>query len=124
MRYNHYEFVVIPFGLTNAPANFMWMMNNILSKYLHKFVLIFIDDILVYYKNKEEHEEHLHIVLQVLWEHQLYTKFSKCDFYKPGIQYLCHINFEKGIVADLENIKAIEFGWPLPVSQTLGHILD
>ena len=84
-RYGHYEFVVMLFKLTNAPANFMCMMNNIFSRYLDKFVLVFIDDILVYSKNKEEHEEHLCIVLQVLREHQLYPKFSKCDFYKPQI---------------------------------------
>ena len=65
----------------------MCMMNTIFSKYLDKFVLDFIDDILVYSKSKEEHEEHLRIVLQVLWEHQLYAKFSKCDFYKPHTQY-------------------------------------
>ena len=71
------------FGLTNAPANFMCMMNNIFSKYLDKFVLVFIDDILVYFKNKEEHKEHLRIVLRVLRENELYAKFSKYDFYKP-----------------------------------------
>ena len=69
MRYDHYQFVVMPFGLTNAPTNFMYMMNNIVSKYLDKFVLVFIDDILVYSKSKEEHEEHLRIVLRVLREH-------------------------------------------------------
>ena len=79
----HYEFVVMSFGLTNAPTDFMCMMNNIFNRYLDKFVSVFIYDILVYSKNKEEHEEHLRIVLQVLREHQLYTKFSKCDFYKP-----------------------------------------
>ena len=84
-RYGHYEFVVMPFRLTNAPANFMCTMNNILSKYSDKFVLVFINDILVYSKNKEEHEEHLRIVLRVLRKHQLYTRFSKCDFYKPQI---------------------------------------
>ena len=94
----------MPFGLTNAPAKFMCMMNNIFSKYLDKFVLVFIDDILVYSKNKEEHEEHLHIVLRVLREHQLYAKFSKCDFYKPQIQYLGHIISEAGIAVDPENI--------------------
>ena len=78
------------FRLTNAPANFMCMMNIIFSKYMDKFVLVFIDDILVYSKSKEEHEEHLRIVLRVLREHQLYAKFSKCDFYKPQIQYLGH----------------------------------
>ena len=83
MRYGNYKFVVMPFESTNAPANFMCMMNSILSKYLDKFVLVFIDDILVYSKSKEEHKEHLHIVLQVLREHHIYAKFSKCDFYKP-----------------------------------------
>ena len=82
-RYGHYAFVVMPFVLINAPVNFMCMMNNIFSRYLYKFVLVFIDAILVYSKNKEEHEEHLCIVLQVLREHQLYAKFSKSDFYKP-----------------------------------------
>ena len=83
MRYMHYEFVVMPLGLTDAPTKFMCMMNNIFSKYMDKFVLVFIDDILVYSNNKEEHEEHLRKVLQVLREHHLYAKFSKCDFYKP-----------------------------------------
>ena len=82
-RYGHYKFVVIPFGLTNAPANFMCMMNNIFNKYLNKKNLVLIYDIQVYSKSKEEHEENLCIVLQVLWRHQLYANFSKCDFYKP-----------------------------------------
>jgi hypothetical protein len=74
-RYGHYEFVVLPFGLTNALATFMCLMDNVLRKFLDKFVLVFIDDILIYSKNREEHEEHL--VLQVLREHHLYAKFSK-----------------------------------------------
>ena len=69
MRYDHYEFVVMPFELTNVATNFMCMMNNIFSKFLDKFVLVFTDEILVYSKSKQEHEEHLCIVLQVLWEH-------------------------------------------------------
>ena len=73
----------MPFRLTNAPMNFICMLNNIFSKYLNKFVLVLIEDILVYYKSKEEHEEHLRIVLKVLREHHIYAKFSKFDFYKP-----------------------------------------
>ena len=84
-RYGHYEFVVMPFGLGNAPANFICMKDNIFNMYLDNFILVFIDDILAYSKNKEEHKEHLRILLQVLREHQLYANFSKCDFYKPQI---------------------------------------
>ena len=75
-RYGHYEFVVVPFGLTNAPATFMCLMNSVFSSYLDKMVLIFLDDILIYSKNEEEHEEHLRLTLQVLREHQLYAKLS------------------------------------------------
>ena len=90
-RYGHYEFVVVPFGLTNAPATFMCLMNSVFSRYLDKFVLVFLDDILVYSKNEEEHEEHLRLTLQLLKEHQLYAKLSKCDFYRDRIQYLGNI---------------------------------
>ena len=83
-------------------------MNRIFSRYLDKFVLVFIDTILVYAKNKEEHEEHIRIVLQVLREHQLYAKFSKYDFYKPKIQYLGHIIFKTGIAVDPKNVRAIK----------------
>ena len=81
-RYGHYEFVVVPFGLTNAPATFMCLMDNVFSKYLDKFVLVFLDDIIIYSKNEEEHEEHLRMTLQLLREHKLYAKLSKCDYYK------------------------------------------
>ena len=77
-RYGHYEFLVMPFGLTNAPAAFMDLMNRVFSPYLDKFVILFIDDILVYSGSQEEHEEHLRTVLQILRERQLYAKFSKC----------------------------------------------
>ena len=93
------------------------MMNNIFSRYLDRFILVFINDILVYSKNKEDHEEHLRVVLQVLREHQLYAKFSKCDFYKPKIQYLGHIISKKGIVVDPKKIKAIE-DYPTPTYVT------
>jgi hypothetical protein len=80
-RYGHYEFVVVPFRLSNGPAVFMCLMNGIFKNYLDKFVIVFLDDILVYSKSEEEHEHHLRLVLQVLREHQLYAKLSKCSFY-------------------------------------------
>jgi hypothetical protein len=113
MRYGHYKFVVIPFRLTNAPATFMCLMNSIFSQYLDKFVLVFIDDILVYSKTEEEHEEHLRIVLQTLRKHKLYAKFDKCDFYQKKIQYLGHVISAEGIAVDPEKIRAI-MEWPIP----------
>ena len=91
-RYGHYDFVVVPFGLTNAPTTFMCLMNSVFSRYLDNFVPFFLDDILVYSKNEEEHEEHLRLTLQFLREHQLYAKLSK-----GIIQYLGHIILEEGI---------------------------
>jgi len=88
-------------------------MNSVFHQYLDKFVLVFIDDILIYSQNIKEHEEHLRIVLQTVWEHQLYGKFSKCDFYKDQIQYLGHIITKEGIVVDPEKIKTI-MEWPTP----------
>jgi hypothetical protein len=79
-RYGHHEYLVVPFGLTNASAIFMNLMNKIFMPYLDKFLIVFIDDILIYSKDKEEHAKHLRIALQILWEHQLYAKFSKCEF--------------------------------------------
>jgi hypothetical protein len=113
MRYGHYEFVVVPFGLTNAPATFMCLMNNLLSKFLDKFVLVFIDDILIYSKNREEHEEHLRLVLQALREHQLYAKFNKCEFFQKQIHYLGHVLSEEGVVVDPDKIRSI-MEWPTP----------
>ena len=83
----------------------MCLMNNVLHKYLDKFVVVFINDILIYSKTKKEHEEHLKIILQVLWEHQLYAKFSKCDFFKDKIQYLGHVITRDGISANPDKIK-------------------
>jgi hypothetical protein len=80
-RYGLYEYLVISFGLTNAPAYFMYLMNSVFIEELDRFVVVFIDDILVFSKSKKEHEEHLRIVLQQLCDHQLYAKFSKCEFW-------------------------------------------
>ena len=79
------------FGLTNAPAHFMYLINSVFMRELDKFVVVFIDDILVYSKNKKEHAEHLRIILTGLWEHQLYAKFSKCDFWLKEVQFLGHV---------------------------------
>ncbi|GJW20980.1 putative reverse transcriptase domain-containing protein [Tanacetum coccineum] len=90
-RYGHYEFLVMPFGLTNAPAVFMDLMNRIFHEYLDKFVIVFIDDILVYSKSEEEHEQHLRIVLEILRQKKLYAKFSKCEFWLQQVAFLGHI---------------------------------
>ena len=95
----------------------MCLMNSVFSKYLDMFVLIFLDEILFYSKNEEEHEEHLRLTLQVLREHQLYAKLSKCDFYRDRIQYLGHIISEEVIYVDPEKIEAI-MNWPTPRNVT------
>ncbi|GJT73653.1 putative reverse transcriptase domain-containing protein, partial [Tanacetum coccineum] len=82
-RYGHYEFQVMPFGLTNALAVFMDLMNRVCKPYLDKFVIVFIDDILIYLRNKKEHEEHLKVILELLKKEELYGKFSKCEFWIP-----------------------------------------
>ena len=96
-RHGHYEFVVMSFRLTNPPTIFMCFMDNVMHKYLDNFVLVFIEDILIYSKIEEEHKEHLKIVLQELRDHQLFAKFSKCNFFKDKIQYLGHVVTKEGI---------------------------
>jgi hypothetical protein len=113
IRYGHYEFTVVPFGLSNAPYVFMCLMNGVFREYLDKFFIVFLDEILVYSKSEEEHEHHLRMVLQVLREHQLYDKLSKCSFYQNIIHYLGHIISEEGIIVDPEKIEAIK-GWTTP----------
>ena len=112
-RYGHYEFVVMPFGLTNAPAVFMCLMNKIFTPYLDKFVVVFIDDILVYSPTEKEHEEHLRIVLQVLRENKLYAKASKCEFWMKEVKFLGHVVSEKGISVDNSKVEAV-MDWKRP----------
>jgi hypothetical protein len=106
-RYVLYKFTVMPFGLTNAPAYFMYLMNKVFMEYLDRFVVVFIDDILVFSQNEEEHEKHLRLVLQKLREHQLYAKFSKCDFWLKKVSFLGHIITEGGIAVDPSKVKAV-----------------
>ncbi|GJT86359.1 putative reverse transcriptase domain-containing protein [Tanacetum coccineum] len=114
-RYGHYEFLVMPFGLTNAPAVFMDLMNRIFHEYLDKFVIVFIDDILVYSKSEEEHEQHLRIVLEILRQKKLYAKFSKCEFWLQQVAFLGHIVSADGIIMDPSKVEAIT-KWPRPTT--------
>ena len=116
-RYGHFEFTVMPFGLTNAPAAFMCMMNQVFSSWLDNFVVLFIDDILVYSKDKEEHEQHLRKVLQILRENQLYAKFSKCEFWLEKVSFLGHFISKEGVSIDPAKIEAVR-DWPAPKNVT------
>nr|KYP51107.1 Retrovirus-related Pol polyprotein from transposon 17.6 [Cajanus cajan] len=114
-RYGHYEYLVMPFGVTNAPGVFMDYMNRIFHPYLDRFVVVFIDDILVYSKTREEHVEHLRIVLQTLKEKQLYAKLSKCEFWLDGVNFLGHVISKGGIDVDPAKVEAV-LEWRTPRS--------
>ncbi|GJT10488.1 putative reverse transcriptase domain-containing protein [Tanacetum coccineum] len=116
-RYGHYEFQVMPFGLTNAPAVFMDLMNRVCKPYLDKFVIVFIDDILIYSKDEREHEEHLKAILELLKEEKLYAKFSKCEFWIPKVQFLGHVIDSRGIHVDPAKIESIK-DWASPKTPT------
>ena len=103
----------MPFGLTNAPAAFMDLMNRVFRPYVDQFVVVFIDDILVYSKDAQEHEQHLRIVLETLRENKLYAKLSKCDFWLKEVSFLCHIVSVEGIRVDPTKIKAV-VNWKPP----------
>ena len=106
-RYGHYEFLVMPFGLTNAPAAFMDLMNRVFHPYLDKFVIVFIDDILIYSKSIAEYEHHLKIVLEVLRQERLYAKLSKSNFWLNEIMFLGHVISSAGISVDPHKIEVV-----------------
>ena len=113
-RYGHFEFLVLPFGLTNAPATFMQLMNGIFHDNLDDFVIVFLDDILIFSKTAEEHTRHVEAVLKVLREHKLFAKESKCEFFRQSIAFLGYLVTKDGITMDPEKVKAI-VEWPTPL---------
>ncbi|GJS54300.1 reverse transcriptase domain-containing protein [Tanacetum coccineum] len=116
-RYGHFEFTVMPFGLTNAPAIFMDFMNRVCRPYLDKFVIVFIDNILIYSKTQKENVEHLRLVLELLKKEKLYAKFSKCEFWLREVQFLGHVINGNGIHVDPSKIKAVK-NWKAPRTPT------
>nr|GEZ22280.1 putative reverse transcriptase domain-containing protein [Tanacetum cinerariifolium] len=116
-RYGHFEFQVMMFGLTNAPAMFMDLMNRVCKPYLDNFVIVFIDDIFVYSKDEEEHGKHLKIILELLKKERLYAKFSKCDFCLDSLQFLGHMIDRSGVHVDPAKIEAIK-SWAAPMTPT------
>nr|GEW04695.1 putative reverse transcriptase domain-containing protein [Tanacetum cinerariifolium] len=114
-RYGHFEFTVMPFGLTNAPAVFMDLMNRVCKPYLDKFVIVFIDDILIYSKMKEDHKNHLRLILDLLRKEKLYAKFSKCEFWLQEVYFLGHVVNYDGIHVDPSKIEAVK-SWKAPTT--------
>ena len=117
MRYGHYELLVMSFGLTNAPAAFMDLMNRVFHPYLDRFVIVFIDDILVYSRSELEHERHLGLALQTLRQYQLYAKFSKCEFWLSRVGFIGHVVSADGIYVDPQKVEAVE-NWAQPTTVT------
>ena len=109
-RYGHFEFTVMPFGLTNSPAAFMDLMHRVFQPYLNQFVVVFVDDILIYFQSEWEHEYHLRIVLQLLRDHQLYGKFSKCEFWLTEVRFLGHVVSASGVSVDPEKVE-VAMSW-------------
>ncbi|XP_048134087.1 uncharacterized protein LOC125314874 [Rhodamnia argentea] len=115
-RYGHYEFTVMLFGLTNAPAAFMDLMNRVFKEYLDRFVIVFIDDILVYSRSYKDHEQHLRTILRTLRDHRLYAKFSKCEFWLTRVAFLGHVVSGEGISVDPAKIETVT-DWPRPTTE-------
>ena len=113
MWYGHFAFTVMPFGLTNALTAFMDLMHRVFHPYLDQFVMVFVDDILIYSKSEADHEGHLKIVLRTLREHQLYAKFSKCEFWLTEVRFLGHVVSASGVSVDLEKVKVV-MSWERP----------
>jgi hypothetical protein len=116
-RYRLYEYLVMSFGLNNAPAHFMYLMNSVFMPELDKFVMVFIDDILVYSKNEEEQARHLHVILQRLRDHQLHAKFIKCALWLKEVPFLGHIISAEGIAVDPSKVQEV-LDWKVPKSVT------
>ncbi|GJU88448.1 putative reverse transcriptase domain-containing protein [Tanacetum coccineum] len=116
-RYGHYEFQVMPFGLTNAPEVFVDLMNRICKPYLDRFVIVFIDDILIYSKSRKEHEGYLKLIMRLLKKEELYAKFSKCEFWLSKVQFLGHVIDSEGIHVDPAKIESIK-DWVSPKTPT------
>jgi hypothetical protein len=110
-----YEYTMMSFGLTNALAYYMYQMNKVFMEYLDKFVMVFIDDILVYSRGEEEHEEHLHLALQKLQENRLYAKLSKCVFWMKQVAFLGHVISMGGIYVDPSKVQDV-LSWNAPTS--------
>jgi hypothetical protein len=114
-RYGMYEYTVMSFELTNAPVYFMYLMNKVFMEYLDKFVMVCIDDILVYSRIEEEHEDHLRLVLQKLQDHRLYVKLNKCEFWLKQVAFLGHIISKGGISVDPSKVQDV-LSWNAPTS--------
>jgi hypothetical protein len=114
-RYGLYEYLVMSFGLTNAPAYFMYLMNSVFMPELHKLVVVFIDDILMYSKTNEDHTNHIRVILQRLRDHRLYTKFSKCEFWLDSMKFLGHTISSEGISVDPTKVQEV-MDWKPPTS--------
>ena len=115
-----FEFLVMPFGLSNAPATFQALMNEVLHPFLRKFVLVFFDDILIYSTSRAEHLHHVCLVLDTLRQHQLFLKRSKCSFGQPSVAYLGHVISEHGVAMDRGKVEAV-LAWPQPRSVRALH---